>query len=997
MSDIAHPRPSLIDQCLANIDELKELSESLEKGEDKSTLLSSKARESISLLHQLLHEIENSDPDALEQLTRKITELKSVIGKTEHNSAVVNELFQKVIAGAPSLFKDLEEIENEMALASAVNKANTVFSNPSSSRLTYKEYQIILVLLIKKFYGQHLNAYEKRAFLNLKQVVKNEILDLKRRYDQFMGAYIGTEFTIDELSFVLSKGKMAPKQLNCIKAASEWKALRTSQESSLIDFNLQSLFPEIERIDQLASLETQEVRASILQKDAVDKITLLFPFLSLSEHPRLTQAEFESILMLLAKRDSGGALTPFEQTQIIRLSHEMEVAISSMSSSYLHLLSSYTGSFDFSELQAAIHEKRATSEQIKFVIACKKWCIKRVRTEETLLDFKMLDVYAQSTTYFKLCSLFGNIGALQSEELDSAVLEDLLATHKAHTSAGGGSMRVVVEGAGAVGLYSGLKAFLAGANVTVVNDRSEEYSRKQILFLDRIWKEELRYFLGTKYKELFRDEMEEQCVSLRVVEDLLKVRMVEFSSFIQEKDGGYLNLHYELDVKGVVANKSRTGYQIEVASSHKLSAMSRYEQEAIKRRAETIMRNEYPGMAPDDFIDGIRFVSQVAYEKATEEYALEKEFQRSASNQMLEGDLLICCGGAHDRIRSEYLSPIVSHTKPKIYQIGVFLRLEDPAEVLEIPKLRSLISEATFLSAETIARFASEIEPVIIEYRYMNEIVNSDEQKAFNEFGLRKISGGDFIQCSIVLPKSMQLLLEDLQEQRSLVDPADTSLLDKYDTLKNKIIKWALYNFCPKGYKIDSSSISSAIFSLQQTGGNQVSTLLRGESGSMIITCAGDSLVSPHFYSGTGLTTGRDASDVITKVIEDAHQGQVPLITDFIDRLDGTLPLVTETALRMGENYVESRDYDEIKQAAYAATLKQLEKFYRENHGLLDLEIGCRIISISQKETSFELEWINRAGRVKKVLVHVNEEGKLDVSGTLFGTIKTLILNLQNL
>uniref|UniRef100_A0A915EDV9 FAD-binding domain-containing protein n=1 Tax=Ditylenchus dipsaci TaxID=166011 RepID=A0A915EDV9_9BILA len=56
--------------------------------------------------------------------------------------------------------------------------------------------------------------------------------------------------------------------------------------------------------------------------------------------------------------------------------------------------------------------------------------------------------------------------------------------------------KAVIVGAGPIGLYSAFQLFLAGINVTLVNDRPK-YARNQVLYLNADWIFELRLLLGT--------------------------------------------------------------------------------------------------------------------------------------------------------------------------------------------------------------------------------------------------------------------------------------------------------------------------------------------------------------------------------------------------------------------------------------------------------------------------------------------------------------------
>jgi hypothetical protein len=122
--------------------------------------------------------------------------------------------------------------------------------------------------------------------------------------------------------------------------------------------------------------------------------------------------------------------------------------------------------------------------------------------------------------------------------------------------------RVLVEGAGPVGLYATLKMFAgelwheqmtkhfilpiprtAGLRVTLVNDRPETYERNRMVFLDAKWMAQLRLFLGTIYDEVFVDPkgpgqvnyfFEAGQLNVKYIEGAMHRRLVMLKEFVND-------------------------------------------------------------------------------------------------------------------------------------------------------------------------------------------------------------------------------------------------------------------------------------------------------------------------------------------------------------------------------------------------------------------------------------------------------------------------------
>uniref|UniRef100_A0A915DF10 Uncharacterized protein n=1 Tax=Ditylenchus dipsaci TaxID=166011 RepID=A0A915DF10_9BILA len=110
---------------------------------------------------------------------------------------------------------------------------------------------------------------------------------------------------------------------------------------------------------------------------------------------------------------------------------------------------------------------------------------------------------------------------------------------------------VVVAGAGMSGLYATLQFFRAGMHVTMVNDRSEQYERALIIGFDMNWREQARFFLGSKFAEMFGEENpagrlsptnSSLWIQLRTLETAFKDRLLELAKFAAIKTDPKKNL-----------------------------------------------------------------------------------------------------------------------------------------------------------------------------------------------------------------------------------------------------------------------------------------------------------------------------------------------------------------------------------------------------------------------------------------------------------------------
>ncbi|CAK5090211.1 unnamed protein product [Meloidogyne enterolobii] len=183
--------------------------------------------------------------------------------------------------------------------------------------------------------------------------------------------------------------------------------------------------------------------------------------------------------------------------------------------------------------------------------------------------------------------------------------------------------------------------FSDGMNVTVINDRSENYIRNQLVIFDRKWVSQLRFFFGTEFDRLFIHQnsvgkmLDEELVliSIKDMELALMGRLKKISNFVEEKESeeknevknegekSFLNLIYEIAVLGVLYEN--------------------YDKPIVVVGVRENQHNSNE-LIPDEIISAFR----------------AKGLNKTKIGSKKVGihfDLLFCAGGANDKIRDKIL------------------------------------------------------------------------------------------------------------------------------------------------------------------------------------------------------------------------------------------------------------------------------------------------------------------------------------------------------
>nr|CAD2152750.1 unnamed protein product [Meloidogyne enterolobii] len=182
-------------------------------------------------------------------------------------------------------------------------------------------------------------------------------------------------------------------------------------------------------------------------------------------------------------------------------------------------------------------------ELINLIINCKTFMadLHSKGSEGSLLDIYSFMENASSlnfpkslfnVTALKSLKIIFNLSKIQSKEMDKAILEVIYNQHLKNKRLSKEYKNVIVEGDGTVGFYAAFELFMEGMNVTLLNNRSDDNTRKRFIFFDGKWMPQLRFILGTEF---------------------MMERLKNLSNYIIKKEGNqpgksFLNLIYNTAV-----------------------------------------------------------------------------------------------------------------------------------------------------------------------------------------------------------------------------------------------------------------------------------------------------------------------------------------------------------------------------------------------------------------------------------------------------------------
>uniref|UniRef100_A0A915LFH4 Uncharacterized protein n=1 Tax=Meloidogyne javanica TaxID=6303 RepID=A0A915LFH4_MELJA len=416
--------------------------------------------------------------------------------------------------------------------------------------------------------------------------------------------------------------------------------------------------------------------------------------------------------------------------------------------------------------------------------------------------------------------LIFDLSSIQSNELDKAINEKFYEDHKKNKEMGRGYNYAVVEGAGPIGLYTTFKLFIEGINVTLINDRSEDYTREHFILLDRKWIYQLNLILGTQFDQLFNEENSMGrllpnhvgIVIMKNFETALMNRLKGLALYVEEREenqqgeNSFVKLIYETEVLSL-----NLGYEKPLA---------------ILGTPERLVLTESKNY------------SSIYIDKADPEMLITEGDYTYLSKSMIELGIHLQKQGFYAFIVSSNISHHLKTRYVNIINFIIYGVMEDGYGYLTTPhnnfnremldlhvfELKQRISIATN-TPNALANFIEEIKAEMNENLHWEEYYVNFIKKLENKWAISL-----FKYLASFYRHDADKLIVETEENEGCDEEDDGNLY----------------------FKI----LSSNTFWIKIKGVENPAKRYRTENDSAIVAAVGDANTSAHFFTGSGLSTG---------------------------------------------------------------------------------------------------------------------------------------------
>ncbi len=429
------------------------------------------------------------------------------------------------------------------------------------------------------------------------------------------------------------------------------------------------------------------------------------------------------------------------------------------------------------------------------------------------------------------------------------------------------SEQAIVIGAGPTGLLTGIKLSEEGAKVTVIEKRSAAYSRMQIVTLDREWVTTLQTLNGPLF--------------LKLIED----------GHARYRPEGSLDIAIN---------------QLELA---------------LKYIAETL-----PNLT-------IKYQTEVVKIKQPKENGLPFRVKLSTGKEQCF-DLLVFAAGANDALKDRFLDLSIPYSNPVTYTVSVWDKNERHyvREEKNHETGKSIDEHLLFLSLQQ-ARLT---EQLLEQNQLDDEVVNHGIEllcsiPSTQAIPYREYDNEHHLYVGIELPENRAALRNLLMSTiRQTEDPeekaATASLVAFLDSMTALMIK-EIWDLPESAFTLREKN--SATFPLVQRSVLHPVKVVELRGSQAVFAAVGDDLVSPHFFSGSGLTSGRVSVENIAHAFRLWRDGKRP-ICSIVASLYQSQHEVINFALDNGRPYVPFLQPEAPIRERYAKRARRLKELSLE-------------------------------------------------------------------
>ncbi|KAI1713805.1 hypothetical protein Ddc_11697 [Ditylenchus destructor] len=628
------------------------------------------------------------------------------------------------------------------------------------------------------------------------------------------------------------------------------------------------------------------------------------------------------------------------------------------------------------------------------ILACKDF-IYEVFSEGGEGSWLNIMSFATSTDpKYRILYAVYKIAMLQSLVLDEALLASMLEMHdrfrEKQKDKADPLIRALIAGGGPSGMLALKKFFMSGMSVTLVEKRTK-FVRNQVVILDTKWMIQLRLFLGTSFDKTFGP------IGNRT------------------KPGAYSEFGL---YNGIINVKN-----LETALKNRLVTLAKF---VVRNTKDEHRLHLIDGTTVDDI--GFPSIDKPKYHIKVKTV---KDGKPAA--YVIYFDLLVCAGGANDLVRNSIIGIPFQETAPKWYGVGVLLKGEtfrkidllpvgnsgpitsnynDIAPYLLQQKFDDVIAGSTFLSDRFRAKYAALTKMII--YGFVKKKDPRNPKATFytidetidlrtRPIQLRIFENNTtlFIGCEI--PPILEELFADLEERKQIA-ANENLFVDLKARIDRMFFAAIAYHFIsqvnhgfavvinighhgellqpnPQMLNFDPEPINASSFPLIQYALDKSAVLYtviapNGYPVTLVVVAVGDSAASPHFYSGSGMSTGRIGIESTAWLLKMYYKDAKMTLQDLVDDINKEFRYTRKDVLALGRNYVQPLSKDKKVAIAVKKMCDQIEQAI-ESGGRPKAIYNYQIISntkVTPKQTRFDIEigsqhrkygaWVNEEGRI---------------------------------
>lgn len=486
---------------------------------------------------------------------------------------------------------------------------------------------------------------------------------------------------------------------------------------------------------------------------------------------------------------------------------------------------------------------------------------------------------------------------------------------------------------------------------------------------------------------------------------------------------------FEAPLRGI--QFSSEGFSAIIGITKESSDTTRFRKLGIESLTKKILSTKYAEYQPDDVLNSERTVLNQALEEAVAQWQSEQAKAKIEKPSVITFDVLACIGGANDAVRDEFLDPAFPFTVPKSYGIASWIkpeskqnkkyfsqenlaRLNIRTDNLGYPYLTRQHIEESLRSQELDQLLIASGLPNAFKQKYANftekllenigttRLPDIDIDQHIYGFNIRTFENRQTVYLGATTPPLLSDFLHDLEELiTNTSNLGDVELLKKFKREIDK--KWM--NALAKAFEVDPTvlklddeySINVGTFDVQQKGVDVAAKLLESTESCAVITTFGDSRASPHFFTGSGMSSARIGIEDGAEVFRKFNRGDIRSKKKFVAQLNVVLDHMKKKVIEKGSKFIKPMPFHERIAARYQIMKYKINEHFnnQQKSGSDITETGWKIETEVNDSGEFDLSFINEIETKKTIRVRISpEDGRLYARGKKYLVLNDLLLSL---